>query len=88
MTGVKVGKGVGEAAIVAVGDSGPVMGIPGWAVWVSAAALVPAMAVSIAFGSSGVAPGGAQAWTTIDNTETSRTFRVVFNMLPSFGQRR
>lgn len=86
---MSVKNGVRDKAVVAVGvgDSAPVMGIPGWAVCVSAAAEVPAIAVLITFGSGVDGPGGAQAWETINNTEPSKRFRILFGIFPPLSRR-
>jgi hypothetical protein len=87
-TGLGNGIAVDVAAVVAegVGDSSPVMGTTGGAVWVWAAARVWATAVLITFGSAVAGMGGAQAWTAINNRVPRKRFRIVFNILPPFRQ--
>lgn len=89
-TGVKVGNGVIEAALVGVGVSGPVTGIKNWAVCDAATEWVCAMAVFMKLGSlkSGVVtPGVTQASAAIKRTKTDREIGAVFRIVPSFQSR-
>jgi hypothetical protein len=71
---------------VIVDVSGPVTGIPGWAVWVNATAKVSAMAVLMRSGSGVDGPSEVQAWVAIKKTKPIKSFRIVLRIVPHFNQ--
>lgn len=88
MTGVNVGKGVSDAALVGVAKSGPVTGIRNSAVCDAATEWVCAMAVFIKLGSGVMTAGVTQASATSSNTKTDKRMGIIFDIFPSFHQRR
>jgi hypothetical protein len=85
--GDNVGDGVtvGNPSVgVELGDPKPVMGMTGWAVCVSAAAMVCAMAVPTLFGSGVESTGEAHASDAPNKTTTANRSGLNFNIFSTF----